>query len=58
MKNALFELRQVLAAWRDGEGSLRGLLAAWWQVVTGAVTREQEIFPAIEFTELGKYLHW
>jgi len=31
------ELRQVLQAWRDGEGNLVGLLVAWWQVVSGRV---------------------
>lgn len=32
-----YELRQVLQAWRRGEGDLVGLLIAWYQVVSGQV---------------------
>lgn len=32
-----YELRQILQAWRSGEGDLVGLLIAWWQVVSGRV---------------------
>ena len=35
--SAAKELRQVLQAWRRGEGKLLGLLVAWWEIVTGRV---------------------